>query len=286
VTTEGTLAASHSAPHAAGVPVVEVRDLCKTFHVGGLLGSTHVTAVDQVSFALQAGRTLAIVGESGSGKTTVARMIMGLEEPSSGSIEFFGVARPLRMRPRDRRKHARVIQMVFQNPYRSLDPRQRVGDAVDEVLRAHAELDRPGRRRRTHELFDLVRLAPSLLDSMPSELSGGQRQRVCIARALASSPRAIILDESISALDVLVQAQVLNLLQDVQRETGVSYLFVTHDLSVVRQSADDVMVMQSGRGVEQGPVDDVLDAPQHPYTQRLMASVPRPGWRPGTGGAG
>jgi oligopeptide transport system ATP-binding protein len=265
----------------AGVPVVEVRDLCKTYHHGGFLGSTDVTAVDRVSFALPAGRTLAIVGESGSGKTTVARMIMGLETPSSGAIAFFGVPHPSRMRARDRRRHARVIQMVFQNPYRSLDPRQRVGDAVDELLCAHTELDRAGRRRRTEELFDLVRLSPALLGSLPAELSGGQRQRVCIARALASSPRAIILDESISALDVLVQAQVLNLLQDVQHETGVSYLFVTHDLSVVRQSADDVLVMQSGRAVEQGPVDKVLDAPQHPYTQRLMASVPRPGWRPG-----
>ena len=270
----------------AAVPVVEVRDLCKTYHHGGLLGSTHVTAVDQVSFALPARTTLAIVGESGSGKTTVARMIMGLETPSSGAIAFFGVPRPGRMRARDRRRHARVIQMVFQNPYRSLDPRQRAGDAVDEILRAHTELDRAGRRGRTQELFDLVRLSPALLGSLPAELSGGQRQRVCIARALASSPQAIILDEAISALDVLVQAQVLNLLQDVQHETGVSYLFVTHDLSVVRQSADEVLVMQSGRAVERGPVDKVLDAPQHPYTQRLMASVPRPGWRPGAVSAG
>ncbi|MCC9705379.1 ATP-binding cassette domain-containing protein [Streptomyces sp. MNU76] len=245
-----------------------------------LKGGAPVVAVDGVSFALPAGSTLAVVGESGSGKTTLARMIMGIETPTSGSVEFFGKTRPRRLRTRDRRAHARVIQMVFQNPYRSLDPRQSVGAAVDEVLRLHFDLGRPDTRARTAELFDLVRLSPTLLDALPRELSGGQRQRVCIARALATNPRAIVLDEAVAALDVLVQAQVLNLLADVQEETDVSYLFVTHDLAVVRQVADDVLVMRSGRVVEQGRAEEVLDHPEHPYTRLLRDSVPRPGWKP------
>ncbi|MPY59518.1 ABC transporter ATP-binding protein [Streptomyces spongiae] len=253
----------------------------KTFQPRSLLKiGQPVLAVDGVSLALPAGSTLAVVGESGSGKTTLARMIMGVETPTSGSIEFFGRAQPRRMRTRDRRAHARVIQMVFQNPYRSLDPRQSVGAAIDEVLRLHFDLGRQDSRARTAELFDLVRLSPTRLDALPRELSGGQRQRVCIARALATNPRAIILDEAVAALDVLVQAQVLNLLADVQEQTDVSYLFVTHDLAVVRQIADDVLVMWSGRVVEHGCAEEVLDHPEHPYTRLLRDSVPRPGWKP------
>ncbi|MFI6929615.1 ABC transporter ATP-binding protein [Streptomyces sp. NPDC050287] len=268
-------------PGNATTPVVRVRDLRKTFQPRGLLNAGQpVVAVDGVSFALVAGSTLAVVGESGSGKTTLARMIMGLETPTSGSVEFFGRTQPQRMRTRDRRAHARVIQMVFQNPYRSLDPRQSVGAAVDEVLRLHFGLSHQDARARTAELFELVRLAPALLDALPRELSGGQRQRVCIARALATNPRAIVLDEAVAALDVLVQAQVLNLLADVQEQTNVSYLFVTHDLAVVRQVADDVLVMRSGRVVEHGRAEEVLDHPEHPYTRLLRDSVPRPGWKP------
>ncbi|MFG2030179.1 ABC transporter ATP-binding protein [Streptomyces sp. NPDC048825] len=268
-------------PADATTPVVRVRDLRKTFQPRGLLnGGQPVVAVDGVSFALLSGSTLAVVGESGSGKTTLAKMIMGVEAPTSGSVEFFGRAQPRRMRARDRRAHARVIQMVFQNPYRSLDPRQSVGAAVDEVLRLHFGLSHQDSRARTAELFDLVRLTPTLLDALPRELSGGQRQRVCIARALATNPRAIVLDEAVAALDVLVQAQVLNLLADVQEQTNVSYLFVTHDLAVVRQIADDVLVMRSGRVVEHGRAEEVLDHPEHPYTRLLRDSVPRPGWKP------
>ncbi|MFF4630097.1 ABC transporter ATP-binding protein [Streptomyces griseorubiginosus] len=268
-------------PGDANAPVVRVRDLRKTFQPRGLLKSAEpVVAVDGVSFELPAGSTLAVVGESGSGKTTLARMIMGVETPTGGSVEFFGRPQPRRLRTRDRRAHARVIQMVFQNPYRSLDPRQSVGAAVDEVLRLHFGLGRHDARARTAELFDLVRLSPTLLDALPRELSGGQRQRVCIARALATDPRAIVLDEAVAALDVLVQAQVLNLLADVQEETNVSYLFVTHDLAVVRQIADNVLVMQSGRVVEYGRAEEVLDHPEHPYTRLLRDSVPRPGWKP------
>ncbi|GGS16071.1 hypothetical protein GCM10010269_64120 [Streptomyces humidus] len=272
---------SAAGPGDAAAPVLQVRDLRKTFQPRGLLNAGQpVVAVDGVSFALAGGSTLAVVGESGSGKTTLARMIMGLEPPTSGSVEFFGRAQPRRMRTRDRRAHARVIQMVFQNPYRSLDPRQSVGAAVEEVLRHHFDLGRQDGRARTAELFDMVRLAHNLLDALPRELSGGQRQRVCIARALATNPRAIVLDEAVAALDVLVQAQVLNLLADVQEQTDVSYLFVTHDLAVVRQIADDVLVMKSGRVVEHGPAGEVLDHPEHPYTRLLRDSVPRPGWKP------
>ena len=260
--------------------VIEVVDLRKVFTSSGIFRSDDVVAVADVSFQLPAGTTVAVVGESGSGKTTLARMIMGLETPTAGSIRFFGEERPRRPRAADRKAHARVVQMVFQNPYRSLDPRQTVGEALDEVLRFHFTLDAGERRRRADQLLDQVRLVGQVRDSLPSELSGGQRQRVCIARALATEPQAIILDEAVSALDVSVQAQVLNLLADLQEQTGVSYLFVTHDLSVVRQSADEVLVMKDGTVVERGRVDEVLDRPQHAYTQLLRDAVPRPGWKP------
>ena len=267
---------------AAEPPVIEVEHLRKVFGGSGLFSDPDagVVAVDDVSLGLRSGTTLAVVGESGSGKTTLASMIMGLERPTSGTIRFFGETRPRRPRAADRKAHARVVQMVFQNPYRSLDPRQTIGEALDEVLRFHFDLDAADRAARAHELLDQVRLSDALLTSLPSELSGGQRQRVCIARALASQPRAIILDEAVSALDVSVQAQVLNLLADLQDQTGVSYLFVTHDLSVVRQTADEVIVMRGGSVVERGTVDQVLDAPQHPYTKLLRDAVPREGWKP------
>ncbi|MEO5661972.1 MAG: ATP-binding cassette domain-containing protein [Nocardioides sp.] len=270
-------------PSASGgeAPALRVEHLSKTYLPGTRLRPRPpVVAVDDVSFALPERSTLAIVGESGSGKTTVARMLMGLEVPTSGSIEFQG--RPLSVRTaKDRRSHARSVQMVFQNPYRSLDPRQKVGASLEEVLTLHTSLSASERRTRSRELFELVRLDARLLDSLPSDLSGGQRQRVCIARALACEARTIVFDEAVAALDVLVQAQVLNLLADLQAETHVSYLFVTHDLAVVRQVADDLVVMQGGRIVERGVVDAVLDAPEHPYTQRLLAAVPREGWTPG-----
>lgn len=262
-------------------PALRVEHLSKTFFPGTRLRPrTPVVAVDDVSFSLPQCSTLAVVGESGSGKTTLARMLMGLESATSGSIECFGA--PLSVRTaRDRRAHARSIQMVFQNPYRSLDPRQKVGTSLEEVLKLHTPLTRTERRTRARELFQLVHLDPQLLESLPSDLSGGQRQRVCIARALACEARTIVFDEAVAALDVLVQAQVLNLLADVQSETHVSYLFVTHDLAVVRQVADDVVVMKAGRIVEAGRVETVLDAPEHPYTRRLLDAVPRPGWTPG-----
>ena len=281
--TEDTTIIQDEQPRLGGgeTPALRVEHLSKTFFPGTRLRPRPpVVAVDDVSFALPQRSTLAVVGESGSGKTTVARMLMGLEVPTSGSIEFLG--RPLSVRTAsDRRRHARAIQMVFQNPYRSLDPRQKVGGSLDEVLKLHTSLSAAERRTRSRDLFELVRLEARLLDSLPSDLSGGQRQRVCIARALACEARTIVFDEAVAALDVLVQAQVLNLLADVQAETHVSYVFVTHDLAVVRQVADDLVVMQAGRIVERGRVSAVLDAPEHPYTQRLLAAVPREGWTPG-----
>ncbi len=265
------------------VAAVEVSGLTKTFGGPGLLGGhgRGVTAVKDVSFELRQGSTLAVVGESGSGKTTLARMIMGLEVPSDGSISFFGARRPRRPSMADLRKQARQVQLVFQNPYRSLDPRQAIGASLDEVLRLHFDLDRGQRAARTEELLATVHLDPAVASALPSRLSGGQRQRACIARALAAAPQVLVLDEAVSALDVSVQAQVLNVLADIRDETGVSYLFVTHDLAVVRQIADDVIVMRFGEIVERGPAGEVLDSPQHEYTRRLLDSVPREGWKPG-----
>jgi ABC-type glutathione transport system ATPase component len=267
---------------AAAAPI-EVSGLAKTFGHHGVMrrGAPPIVAVRGVSFRLETGTTLAVVGESGSGKTTVARMIMGLEAPTSGRVTYFGESRPARPSARQRRAHARQVQMVFQNPYRSLDPRQPIGKAFDELLRLHFPWDAGRRAARTAELLELVRLDGGVLRALPAQLSGGQRQRVCIARALAAEPRVVILDEAVAALDMSVQAQVLNVLADVRDETGVSYLFVTHDLAVVRQIADEVVVMRAGEIVERGLAATVLDAPRHPYTRLLRDSAPREGWKPG-----
>jgi ABC-type glutathione transport system ATPase component len=256
-----------------GAPVLAVSGLRKEF--GSLI------AVDDVSFAVAAGRSLAIVGESGSGKTTVARMIVGLERPTSGTISACGAdrSRPARS-GRDRRRRGSEVQIVFQDPYTSLDPRQTASDAIDETLRLHHDWPADRRRGRVAELIDLVGLDARQARALPRALSGGQRQRVAIARALAAEPRVLILDESVAALDVSIQAQVLNLLADIRDETAVSYILISHDLAVVRQLTDNAIVMYRGRIVEQGPTGQVLDSPQHPYTRRLRASVPRPGWKP------
>jgi oligopeptide transport system ATP-binding protein len=266
----------------AGAPAMEVVGLTKVFQQRGFRQrkTNPVVAVDRVSFTLKRGTTLGIVGESGSGKTTVARMIVGLEIPTAGQISVFGQPRPARLKPKDMRSLSRQVQMVFQNPYRSLDPRQPVGKALDEMLRVHFDWDGATRAARASELLALVRLEDSILSALPKQLSGGQRQRVCIARALAAEPRIIILDEAVSSLDVSIQGQVLNVLSDVRDETGVSYLFVTHDLAVVRQIADEVVVMQSGKVVERGTATQILDAPQEQYTRHLLEAVPREGWKP------
>jgi oligopeptide transport system ATP-binding protein len=261
-------------------PAVEAVRLSKTFVRGGWVRRQEVHAVDEVSFRLEQGTTLALVGESGSGKTTVARMVTGLEKPTSGEVRIFGEPRPMRPSARERRDLASQVQLVFQNPYRSLDPRQTVGSAIDEFIRTHFDWDAARRSTRVTELLELVKLPARARAALPSELSGGQRQRVCIARALATEPRVLVLDEAVAALDVSVQAQVLNVLADVRDETGVSYLFVTHDLAVVRQIADEVVVMRMGTVVESGPTARVLDEPQEAYTRVLRDSVPREGWSP------
>ena len=246
-------------------------------------------AVDSVSFGLRRSRSLAIVGESGSGKTTIARMIVGLERSTSGTITACGHdrSRPARS-ARDRRRRGREVQIVFQDPYTSLDPRQDAEAAIDEVLRLHHGWPADRRRTRAAELTELVGLDTRQSRALPRSLSGGQRQRVAIARALAAQPAVLILDEPAAALDVSIQAQVLNLLADIRDETAISYILISHDLAVVRQLTDETLVLHRGTVVERGPTARVLDHPQHPYTQRLRASVPRPGWKPttipGTGG--
>ncbi|WP_455357072.1 ABC transporter ATP-binding protein [Streptomyces sp. SYSU K217416] len=238
-----------------------------------------VRAVDDVSFTLAEGGSLGIVGESGSGKTTTARIIVGLEQADAGEVLVRGHARTARSRGRAQRvARAREVQMVFQDPYLSLDPRTSVEAVLRETLRLHF----PGadHDRRIRELLDQVGLGTRAADARPRQLSGGQRQRVAIARALAVEPAVLVLDEAVAALDVSVQAQILNLLADIREQTRIGYLFITHDLGVVRCVTDEVIVMRHGRIVEAGATAEVLAAPQHPYTQLLLESVPRPGWDP------
>ena len=262
-----------TAASEATQPVLSVRNLRKVF-------GTQI-AVDDMSFDLLPRRSLAIVGESGSGKTTVARMICGLERPTSGTITACGRdrSRPAR-RGSERKARGREVQIVFQDPYSSLDPRQTGADLIDEVLRVHHDHSASDRRRIVRELADVVGLDQRQINALPKALSGGQRQRVAIARALATDPRVLILDESVAALDVSIQAQVLNVLADIRDERGISYILISHDLAVVRQLTEDAIVMQRGVVVERGSTAEVLDSPQHAYTQLLRASVPGPGWRP------
>jgi ABC-type glutathione transport system ATPase component len=237
-------------------------------------------AVDDVSFTVQAGRSLAIVGESGSGKTTIAKMIVGLERPTAGTITACGRDRSHPARgAAERLARGAEVQIVFQDPYTSLDPRQTVRSAVAEIVALHGAVGGGARGARVDELLRLVGLDARQGDALPRNLSGGQRQRAAIARALAAEPRVLILDESVAALDVSIQAQVLNLLMDIRDTTGVSYLLISHDLAVVRQLTHDAIVLRRGQVVEAGPTADVLDHPTHPYTQLLRASVPGPGWQ-------
>ena len=239
------------------------------------------TAVDEVSFSVPRGGSLAIVGESGSGKTTVAKMLVGLERPTSGQIELAGQdrSRPARGAA-DRRRRGREIQIVFQDPYTSLDRRQTIADCLASVIRLHFKLPKPQVLARVEELAAMVGLDARQLRARPRALSGGQRQRVAIARALAAEPSVLVLDESVSALDVSIQAQVLNLLADIRARTGITYLLISHDLAVVRQVTEDAIVMRRGRIIERGRTAEVLDNPQDDYTRLLRDSVPRAGWKP------
>jgi ABC-type glutathione transport system ATPase component len=255
------------------LPALEVSGLRKAF------GRT--VAVDGVAFAVRPGGALGLVGESGSGKTTVARIIAGLLPADAGEVRVQGEARAGHAARRaERLARAREVQIVFQDPYLSLDPRRAAADTLGEVLRLHGHRDPTARRARVAELLEQVGLGLREGRAMPRELSGGQRQRVAIARALACEPRVLLLDEAVAALDVSIQAQILELLARVREDTGVAYVFISHDLAVVRHVSDDVAVMYRGRIVETGPTASVLDAPADPYTRLLLASVPRRGWDP------
>ena len=255
--------------------LLEARGVTKHYRVGPLLGHRRtVHAVEDVTLAVHRGRTLGIVGESGSGKSTLASMLVGDERPTEGEIELLG--RPLhRMSGRDLRRARRDVQLVRQDPYTSLNPRMTVERIVREPLEIHPDLvPRARRRDRVRELLGLVGLSDDHLDRYPHQLSGGQRQRVGIARALAVRPQLLVCDEPVSALDVSVQAQVINLLENLQRELGIGVVFIAHDLSVVHHIAHRIAVMYLGRVVEEGDPDEIHHRPRHPYTQALLTAVP------------
>jgi oligopeptide transport system ATP-binding protein len=253
--------------------VLDAENLTRTYAVGSMLRRGHVSAVDGVSLQLRRGETLGIVGESGCGKSTLARMLVGLERPDSGRLSYRGQDVTAGSR-RDRHLLRDGVQMIFQDPYASLDPRMTVLDIVAEPLAATRAGTRASRRDRVAELLDLVGLSTDMMSRYPHQFSGGQRQRIGIARALALDPQVLICDEPVSALDVSVQAQVINLLAGLQRRLGVAIVFIAHDLSVVRHLADRVAVMYLGRIAEIGDTTSIYDTPAHPYTKALLSAVP------------
>jgi oligopeptide transport system ATP-binding protein len=264
---------------AQGEPLLVVKDLKKYFPIkkGVLIDRTvdHVKAVDDVSFVVRPGETLGLVGESGSGKTTTGYCVLQLLKPTAGSVVFDGQDLT-KMRKSGLRQVRRELQVVFQDPYASLNPRMTVGDIVSEPLLVHDIGDRGSRRRSAEQLLEVVGFNPDFINRYPHEFSGGQRQRIGIARALALNPSLIVCDEPVSALDVSIQAQILNLLKDLQSEFGLAYLFIAHDLAVVRTMSDRIAVMNRGKIVEEGPAEEVYANPQDPYSQALLAAVPIP----------
>ncbi len=257
-------------------PLLRVDNLVLHYPGAGLFRrGMPVRAVDGVSFEIHRGETLGLVGESGSGKSSVARMVVRLQSPTAGSVLFDGVDL-FEVAPEELRRLRRRIQIVFQDPGSALNPRIRIGEAVAEGLEIHRTVSRAERPGRVAALLAEVGLDPALAERWPHELSGGQKQRVAIARALAVEPELLVCDEAVSALDVSVQAQVLGLLAELQQRRGLAYLFIAHDLAVVRQIAHRVAVMYCGQIVEAGPVDALLADPRHPYTQALLAAVPEP----------
>ncbi|MBY5461665.1 ABC transporter ATP-binding protein [Rhizobium leguminosarum] len=251
--------------------VLEGRDLARFYTVnrGLFKADATVKALNGVSFSLHSGKTLAVVGESGCGKSTLARLVTMIENPTSGQLLIDG--KPAHVGDRSLRSQ---VQIVFQNPYGSLNPRQKVGSILEEPLKINTNLDAAGRRRKVEEMMARVGLRPEHYGRYPHMFSGGQRQRIAIARALMLRPKVLVLDEPVSALDLSIQAQVLNLLMDLQKEMGLAYLFISHGLSVVHHIADEVMVMYLGRPVETGPAAEVFARPRHPYTAALLSATP------------
>lgn len=251
--------------------LLEVKDLKKYFKTG----SKMLHAVDGVTFNLEAGKTLGVVGESGCGKSTLGRTILHLLEPTSGEIYFDGkdISKPTKNMMQELREN---MQLIFQDPYSSLDPRMSVSEAIMEPLKIQGKLSKADILAETRKLMDTVGLASRFENSYPHELDGGRRQRIGIARALALKPKFIVCDEPVSALDVSIQAQIINLMLDLQEERGLAYMFVTHDLSVVKYISDDILVMYLGTMVEKAPASELFANPTHPYTQALLSAIPIP----------
>ncbi len=253
-------------------PILEVKNLKKYFETPN--GMLH--AVDDISFTLESGKTLGLVGESGCGKSTTGRAILCLTEPTDGQIIFDGKDL-MKLSSSELRRQRQDMQIIFQDPYSSLDPRFTVAQAIGEPFRIHRlAMNKGEQHKKVLKLMDTVGLARRLINSYPHELDGGRRQRIGIARALALGPRFIVCDEPVSALDVSIQAQILNLMKQLQRELGLTYLFITHDLSVVRHFSDDIAVMYLGRMVEKAPTEELFAHPLHPYTKALLSAIPVP----------
>ena len=269
--------ATHTAVAPTAAPLLQVTDLVREYtlpreHLFRPPGKVH--ALNGVNFSIAAGRSLGIVGESGSGKSTLARLVMALDAPTSGTVELLG--RNLHQLPAEELRQARRdFQMVFQDPYGSLDPRQTVERIVTEPLQAQGQTTRAEQREQAAQVLSQVGLRTNDLSKYPHEFSGGQRQRIAIARALVTRPRLIVADEPVSALDVSVQAQVLNLMQDLQQQFGITYMLISHDLAVVNHLCDEVVVLYQGRIVERGSPGELFRNAQHPYTQSLVGAVPQ-----------
>jgi dipeptide transport system ATP-binding protein len=257
-------------------PVLEAQQLVRDYHVGGTLfgGGRTVHAVRGISFSLEKGKTLAIVGESGSGKSTLARILTLIDRQTDGVLKIDGETIDI-ARTGVTKDMRRKVQMVFQNPYGSLNPRQKIGDVLMEPLLLNTSMPPAERRDKAMDMLQKVGLLPEHFNRYPHMFSGGQRQRIAIARAIILQPSLLVLDEPVSALDLSVQAQILNLLADLQDEFGLTYVFISHDLSVVKYIADEVMVMYLGEAVEQGTRDKLFSNPEHPYTQALFAATPK-----------